>query len=77
MNCSEIIYDPEKLQELIIVQNKDGLYNITYKKVPEKIIKNRGKFGYEEIVEDAFTITECDIKSIKIKIEVKEKDYES
>lgn len=72
MNSSEIIYDPEKLQELTITRNENGLYSIAYKKRPEKIIKYRGKFEYKEIVEGTFTITKCNIKSIKIKVEEEE-----
>lgn len=72
MGNSEIVYNPEKLQELIIVRNKDGLYSITYKKCPEEVIRYRGKFEYKKTIEDEFEITQCNIKSIKIKVEIEE-----
>lgn len=72
MNETTIIYNTDKLQKLVIKRNDIGLFDIFYKKMPEEIVKDHGRFKQKEICEDTLEITECDIKSIKIIIETKE-----
>lgn len=65
------IIDPDKLQRLTIKRNKDNTFDLSFESVKELISKN-GRYKYQEEKSWTNEIIGSKIKSIKIKVEMKE-----